>query len=73
MDLVTMIVDLLRRDEDAALGLEEERGPEAPSTQELAGQQLSNPAYALYKREALANGETPMSLEEFQAQQAGSR
>ena len=75
MDLSTMIVDLLRGDENAKLDPASmaQYAKRPASALESGGQELSHPGYAAYKREALANGEPVMSPEEFKRAQAKGR
>jgi hypothetical protein len=68
MDLSTMIVDLLRGDENKKL----DPKPAPSPLQGKGTHPLTNPAYAAYKREALANGEPVMSPEQFAAAQSGA-
>jgi hypothetical protein len=74
MDLSTMIVDLLRGDENKKLDPKSVAAyTPAPSPLQGKGTHpLTNPAYAAYKREALANGEPVMSPEQFAAAQSGA-
>jgi hypothetical protein len=69
---ITKIVDLLRGDENAEMdplsaAAYKTRTPMGSDNGALkaGGEMLSTPAYSLYKREALANGEPVMSPEEF--------
>jgi hypothetical protein len=81
MDLSTMIVDLLRGDEAAKLGLSTPATPRktippanvGASEFAAAGQHLRDPLYTAYKREALSNGEPVLSPEEFKRAQAEGR
>jgi len=73
-DLSTMIVDMLRNKEENRIlnqGGPLAKAPASPAASEAANgaQALANPAYVLYKREALANGEPVMSPEEFKQAQ----
>lgn len=77
MDLSTFIVDLLRGDEAAKLGLSTPAGPKpaaAGNALEAGAQHLLvGPEYTAYKREALSNGEPVLSPEEFRKAQAEGR
>lgn len=76
MDLSTIIVDLLRGDENAKLdpsSVAAYARPSKPSALEEGGRALAHPGYAAYKREALANGEPVMSPEEFSRAQSEGR
>jgi hypothetical protein len=82
MDISRMIVDLLRGDDNAKLdpasvGAYKADRPIPPTGEKAnvlaaGGLAISNPAYAMYKREALTNGEPVLSPDEFRAMQ-GSR
>ena len=70
MDISTLLVDLLRGDENFKLDPKsaESYRTRQPSIELLrAGQELRDPDYIAYRREAIANGERPMSFAEFQA------
>lgn len=73
-DISTMIVDMLRGDEAAKLGLSSPAAPKDSMAENAASgaEALANPAYVLYKKEALANGEPVMSPAEFKNAQAGN-
>lgn len=78
MDISTALVDLLRNSKEEAIlnqggPLAKPAQPGLSNEMAAAATHLRDPEYTVYRREAEANGEPVMSLEEFQLAKSGSR